>query len=260
MRALRAPLVLFVVAAVAAACAADDELTRDAPFAATDEDGADPGSAPAPPAAFDASAQASGGDAAAPEGGDAAATPSGGTCVEGYEYCGGNKVIGDASTVYKCNGPGAPTVVATCARGCIVNPSIANDACVPERVASPVPGRSVTYAYGERNDRYRLGYHTGDDYATPSGSHAVAVRSGRIRWSNDAGGDFGFWIGLDADNGRTYVYAHLSRRFAQVGDRVLAGQVIGLTGNTGLSTGPHLHFEDRPLGATTNDVTRKPSW
>ena len=69
-----------------------------------------------------------------------------------------------------------------------------------------------------------------------------------------------FNIGLDADNGRTYVYSHLSQRFAQVGATVKAGQVLGFVGSTGFSTGPHLHFEDRPLGATTNDNTRKPAW
>lgn len=193
---------------------------------------------------------------------DAAPPPSGGNCTKGFQYCGGNKVIGDPSTLYKCNGPGEPTVISKCDRGCIVNPNSvdADDACVPERVASPVPGRVVTYPWGTKDSAYRLGYHTGDDYATPQGSYAVAVRSGTIRWSNDNGGDFGWWMGLDADNGRTYVYAHLSRRLNQVGDKVLAGQVIGLTGNTGFSTGPHLHFEDRPLGATTNDNTRKPTW
>lgn len=201
------------------------------------------------------------GDASAVEV-DATTPPSGGNCTAGFQYCGGNKVIGDSSTLYKCNGPGEPTVIAKCDRGCIVNPNSvdADDACVPERVQAPVPGRVVTYPWGTKDSAYRLGYHTGDDYATPQGSYALAVRSGTIRWSNDNGGDFGWWIGLDADNGRTYVYAHLSRRLAQVGDKVLAGQVIGLTGNTGFSTGPHLHFEDRPLGATTNDNTRKPTW
>ena len=186
--------------------------------------------------------------------------PSGGNCVAGYSYCGGNKVVGDDKTLYKCNGPGAPTIVEKCAIGCIVNPSAVDDTCQPATVASPVPGYGVTYAWGVKDSAYRLGYHTGQDHAAPAGRPVVAVRNGKIRWSNDNGGDFGWWIGLDADNGRTYVYAHFSKRFAQAGDTVKAGQVIGLVGTTGFSTGPHLHFEDRPLGATTNDNTRKPAW
>jgi len=207
---------------------------------------------------------ASGGGAGAPEhaSADAAADvrPSGGNCVVGYRYCGGNKVIGDVTTLYECSGPGEPAVVERCDRGCIVNPSVADDACAPQRVDSPVAERIVTYPFGEKSSRYRLGYHTGDDYAAPVGSLAIAVRSGTIRWSNDNGGDFGRWMALDADNGRTYVYAHLDRRLNKAGDRVVAGQIIALTGNTGLSTGPHLHFEDRPLGSTDNGQAREPIW
>lgn len=188
--------------------------------------------------------------------------PSGGTCVAGGLYCGGDKVIGAADTLYKCNGPGTPTVVEKCAAGCMINAG-SDDSCKTApgaRVASPVPGKSVTYPFGVKNSRYAAGYHTGDDYATPTGSNAVAVRGGTIRWSNDNGGAYGKWIGLDADNGRTYVYCHLSSRLVAAGTRVTAGQVIAKTGATGNVTGPHLHFEDHPLGPFVYAQVRKPAW
>ena len=130
----------------------------------------------------------------------------------------------------------------------------------PAKVASPVPGRKVTYPYGVKNSRYAAGYHTGEDYAAPTGSNVVAVRSGTIRWSNDNGGAYGKWMGLDADNGRTYVYCHLSVRGLKAGAKVTAGQVIGKVGATGNVTGPHLHFEDHPLGPFKYGKGRKPMW
>jgi murein DD-endopeptidase MepM/ murein hydrolase activator NlpD len=130
----------------------------------------------------------------------------------------------------------------------------------PKRVPSPVPGKVVTYPFGVKNPRYAAGYHTGEDYAAPTGSDVVAVRNGTVRWSNDNGGAYGRWMGLDADNGRTYVYCHLSSRALAVGAKVVAGQVIGKVGATGNVTGPHLHFEDHPLGPFVYAQVRKPAW
>lgn len=203
------------------------------------------------------------GDDASPGAGAAPApAPKGNDCVPGGYYCGGDKVTGDPKTLYKCTGPGTPTVAQKCTTTCVVSTG-SDDKCAVDptaRVASPVPGKSVTYAYGVKNPRYAAGYHTGEDYATPTGSSAVAVRSGTIRWSNDAGGAYGKWIGLDADNGRTYVYCHLSSRLVIAGTKVAAGQVIAKTGATGNVTGPHLHFEDHPLGNFVYAQVRKPTW
>ncbi|MDB4946644.1 MAG: hypothetical protein JWP97_6178 [Labilithrix sp.] len=193
---------------------------------------------------------------------DAGTTPAGNDCTPGGFYCGGDKVTGDAKTLYKCTGPGAPVVAQKCALGCKVTPG-QDDACAADptaRVAAPVPGKKVTYAFGVKNSRYAAGYHTGDDYATATGSSAVAVRGGTIRWSNDNGGAYGKWIGLDADNGRTYVYCHLSSRLVTAGTKVTAGQLLAKTGATGNVTGPHLHFEDHPRGNFVYGQVRKPSW
>lgn len=196
---------------------------------------------------------------------DAGATPvvpKGNDCTPGGFYCGGDKVTGDAKTLYKCTGPGTPTVVKVCTLGCSVNSGV-DDSCKEApgaRVASPVTGKVVTYPYGVKNSRYAAGYHTGDDYAAPVGSNAVAVRGGTVRWSNDSGGAYGKWIGLDADNGRTYVYCHLSARMVAAGTKIVAGQLLGKVGATGNVTGPHLHFEDHPLGPFVYAKVRKPSW
>lgn len=132
-------------------------------------------------------------------------------------------------------------------------------AAAAARVASPVPGYGISYRYGIKNPRYAAGYHTGDDYAAPTGKKVVAVLGGTIVWSNNNGGAYGRWIGLRASNGRDYVYCHLSVRSVSTGDKVVAGQKIGEVGATGNVTGPHLHFEDRPKGGGYGQV-RKPTW
>ncbi len=140
------------------------------------------------------------------------------------------------------------------------DPTPADAGDTAERIPSPVPGKKVTYAYGVKNSSYSAGYHTGEDYATATGSRLVAVRGGSIQWSNDNGGAYGKWMGLKADNGRVYVYCHLSVRDLEVGDVVKAGDTIGRSGATGNVTGPHLHFEDHPAGPFKYGEQRKPAW
>jgi murein DD-endopeptidase MepM/ murein hydrolase activator NlpD len=138
-------------------------------------------------------------------------------------------------------------------------PTTAAVAAAAAKVKSPVPGYTVTYPYGVKNPRYAAGYHTGDDYASPTGTKVVAVLDGTIAWSNNNGGAYGRWIGLRATNGRDYVYCHLSVRSVSTGDKVVAGQKLGEVGATGNVTGPHLHFEDRPKGGGYGN-DRKPKW
>ncbi|MET9558294.1 peptidoglycan DD-metalloendopeptidase family protein [Streptomyces sp. NPDC006645] len=129
------------------------------------------------------------------------------------------------------------------------------------RVSSPVPGYGINKGnpYGRRSSSYAAGYHTGDDYPAPTGTDVVAVRAGTIAESTANGGSYGNMIVLRADNNRDYCYCHLSKRGVQKGAKVKAGQKLGEVGATGNTTGPHLHFEDRPRGgAYGND--RKPSW
>lgn len=129
-----------------------------------------------------------------------------------------------------------------------------------KKVASPVPGHAVTYAYGVKNSRYAAGYHTGADYAARTGTPVVAVRSGRIIRSDSAGGAYGNWIQLLGDDGHVYMYAHLSARQVSVGQRVTAGQQIGKVGATGNVTGPHLHFEKSKGSSWRYGWVQKPVW
>jgi murein DD-endopeptidase MepM/ murein hydrolase activator NlpD len=130
----------------------------------------------------------------------------------------------------------------------------------PAKVVSPVPGYAVNYPYGAKNSGYKAGYHTGEDHAAPVGAKIVAVRNGTITRA-DWGGAYGNWTWLKADNGRTYVYCHQSARNVHLGQRVIAGQTIGMVGATGNVTGPHLHFEcTRPNENWQYGRQVKPEW
>lgn len=263
--------VVTTAASMAGCSDASNEATPDALYGATESDPHNHDDANQPPPNDDPSL---GGDVdtdtdpaptdpgTSADAGPSTVIPKGNDCTPGGSYCGGDKVTGDAKTLYKCNGPGTPTVIKVCTAGCMVNSGV-DDSCKDPpgtRIPAPVTGKVVTYPYGVKNSGYAAGYHTGDDYAAPIGSNAVAVRSGTIRWSNDNGGAYGKWIGLDADNGRTYVYCHLSARMVAAGTKIVAGQLLGKVGATGNVTGPHLHFEDHPLGPFVYAKDRKPSW
>ncbi|MGY4967317.1 M23 family metallopeptidase [Streptomyces sp. 900105245] len=111
-----------------------------------------------------------------------------------------------------------------------------------------------------RDSHYAAGFHTGTDFAAPSGTPAFAVLSGRIEWADANGQELGMWVGLRANNGRLYVYAHLSALGVGAGDQVVAGQIVGNVGQTGNATGPHLHLEDHPPGPYKYADTRRPQW
>ena len=93
-------------------------------------------------------------------------------------------------------------------------------------------------------------FHTGTDLGAPLGTPVVATQSGRVTLSDVAGG-YGLMVVLRHNNDTLESrYAHLSRLLVQAGDWVEQGEVIGLVGSTGNSTGPHLHFELRQLTET----------
>lgn len=87
--------------------------------------------------------------------------------------------------------------------------------------------------------------HAGQDLAAPEGTPVVAALSGRVVSSGLAGG-YGLAIEIEhANPRRRTLYGHLSELYVKPGERVRQGEVIGRVGSTGLSTGPHLHFELR---------------
>lgn len=89
--------------------------------------------------------------------------------------------------------------------------------------------------------------HNGIDLATPTGTEIYSVMSGTVKDTGDATKicrkkQYGKWIAVDHGNGLTSMYAHMSLISVKKGDRISRGQKIGLSGNTGYSFGPHLHF------------------
>ncbi|MCQ2097585.1 MAG: peptidoglycan DD-metalloendopeptidase family protein [Fibrobacter sp.] len=107
-----------------------------------------------------------------------------------------------------------------------------NPACKPVHTTSP---------YSIRKGRL----HRGVDVKVAIGDSIVAVAPGKVIISKYNKGGYGHYIVLKHENGTQTVYGHLSKRLKNVGDRVDQGQLIGLGGNTGRSTGSHLHFEIR---------------
>jgi hypothetical protein len=108
----------------------------------------------------------------------------------------------------------------------------------------PVQGAHQTSSYGMRFHPI-LGYsrmHQGIDYGAPMGSPIVAATDGTVSFSGWHGGH-GNYVQIRHAGNMGTGYAHMSRIIAHVGDHVRAGQLIGYVGSTGLSTGPHLHFE-----------------
>jgi murein DD-endopeptidase MepM/ murein hydrolase activator NlpD len=89
--------------------------------------------------------------------------------------------------------------------------------------------------------------HTGVDFGAGMGDPIRAAGGGIVVWAGPRGG-YGNLVAIDHGNGLATLYAHQSRLDVTIGQRVKTGQVVGAVGSTGLSSGPHLHFETRELG------------
>lgn len=116
----------------------------------------------------------------------------------------------------------------------------------------PVAGR-ITSGFGERFHpilRHRR-MHTGVDFGAPHGAPVRAAAAGVVLLAAYSGG-YGNCVILDHGDGRTTLYAHCSVLLVREGQEVRQGQVIARVGSTGLSTGPHLHFEVRVNGTPVN--------
>jgi murein DD-endopeptidase MepM/ murein hydrolase activator NlpD len=121
----------------------------------------------------------------------------------------------------------------------------------------PVAGHQSS-GYGMRFHPI-LGYtrmHAGIDFAAPYGAPIYAATDGIVEYAGRHGGH-GNYVKLRHGGGIATGYAHMSRIAASVGDRVRRGQVIGYVGSTGLSTGPHLHYEVYRNGQTINPSSIK---
>ena len=112
----------------------------------------------------------------------------------------------------------------------------------------------VTSEFGNRIDPItgqRRG-HTGMDLAVPTGTPIRAALPGTVTVSKYNAGGYGYYVCIDHGNGLVTLYGHCSQLLARVGQTVQAGDIIALSGSTGRSTGPHLHFEVRVNGKRTN--------
>ncbi|MEU4112918.1 M23 family metallopeptidase [Kitasatospora sp. NPDC028055] len=110
--------------------------------------------------------------------------------------------------------------------------------------SAPAPDAPTSNPYGVANSGYAAGYHTGVDFAVSPGTPVLAVGDATVV-SAGWDGAYGKEVVLRLADGHFAQYAHLSAVSVSAGDRVSAGRRVGLSGNTGNSTGPHLHFEIR---------------
>ena len=115
-------------------------------------------------------------------------------------------------------------------------------------------GSFLRPSYGSISSRFgsRWGeQHTGLDFACPVGTNVYAADDGTVTFTGWGGG-YGNMIKIDHANGYVTYYAHCSSLLVSAGQTVSKGDVIALSGNTGRSTGPHLHFEVRANGVPVN--------
>ncbi len=118
------------------------------------------------------------------------------------------------------------------------------------RYVMPIKGNYVTSHYGYRPQFGRT--HKGIDLRAAVGDTVYSAFSGRVRLTRFERGGYGFYVIVRHENGLETVYGHLSRFLVKPDQYVKAGQPIALSGNTGRSTGPHLHFETRFMGYAIN--------
>jgi murein DD-endopeptidase MepM/ murein hydrolase activator NlpD len=123
------------------------------------------------------------------------------------------------------------------------------DQSAPDYWVLPVKYYSVSSTFGSHPD----GMNPGVNLAVAEGTQYFAAHSGTVimaRWD----GSLGYTVVIDTGNGTSIVYGHSSRLLVQEGQKVQAGDVIGLTGDTGYSFTPGLHFEVRQNGTTVDPV------
>lgn len=119
----------------------------------------------------------------------------------------------------------------------------------------------VTSEFGYRSDPFtgQASGHTGIDIAVPTGTPVRAALPGVVTTATYNAGGYGYYVKIDHGNGMVTLYAHNSKLLVKVGDAVEAGDMVSLSGSTGRSTGPHLHFEVRVNGQQVNPRSYLPT-
>ena len=135
------------------------------------------------------------------------------------------------------------------------SPSVSATGSVPAGSADPgvssaasvgpvLPEGRVSSAYGWRADPFsgQTRFHSGTDVKMAYGQEVRSAAGGRVAFVGEQAG-YGLTVRIDHGNGLETRYAHLSQSAVTAGDTVASGQVVARSGNSGRSTGPHLHFE-----------------
>ncbi len=126
---------------------------------------------------------------------------------------------------------------------------------IPPTYIKPISGGRLSSGFGGRKAPMKGAStnHAGIDWATPVGTAVMASCGGvvtRAGW----GSGYGYVVYIQHEDGKETRYGHLSKVLVHVGQRVSQGEKIALSGNTGRSTGPHLHFEIRVNGSAVNPL------
>ena len=119
----------------------------------------------------------------------------------------------------------------------------------------PVNGGYINSGFGYRNDPFtsKPRFHYGQDITVSSGTNVYAPADGVVKYASRQGG-FGKVIKLDHGYGYRTIFAHLSKFYVKWGQKVKRGDLIGKSGNTGRSAGPHLHYEVHRNGVPQNPL------
>lgn len=112
---------------------------------------------------------------------------------------------------------------------------------------NPLPGSMISSRYGARSG----GFHRGQDMAKAHGSSIKAADGGTVTFAGWSG-SYGYMVDIDHGGGFTTRYAHCSDIYVSAGEKIYQGKSIAAVGSTGVSSGPHLHFEVRKYGSLVN--------
>lgn len=126
---------------------------------------------------------------------------------------------------------------------------------IPPTYIKPISGGRLSSNFGRRSapKRGASTYHKGVDWATPTGTAVVASSGGTVAKAGWGSG-YGYVVYINHPDGKQTRYGHLSKVLVSAGQTVSQGQKIALSGNTGVSTGPHLHFEILVGGSQVNPL------
>ena len=126
---------------------------------------------------------------------------------------------------------------------------------IPPTYIKPLSGGRLSSQFGKRNapTRGASTYHKGVDWATPVGTAVMASSAGTVAKAGWGSG-YGYVVYINHADGRQTRYGHLSKVLVSAGQTVSQGQKIALSGNTGVSSGPHVHFEILIGGTQVNPL------